>query len=368
MIRTIAFCLGLVAAATVVHAGPNPAPFKEILIKGDRSPNGIFDPSIEYGPDGVGWMSYSSVTGGKQGVVETSIARSDDGGRTWRHVLKVNRTRPFAGSLPKEGKFRGTWWHEVSSLVYDPGDPGRKWKLFWHHYVARHPHNGTKDRMFALGWIAMRTAPSPAGPWSEETPLIGAGPFPFGMSNTRFKIQSLGPDYAPYIVLTEPGAMAYDGTLYMAMQGVRLPQQGQTKLHHDIILIASEDHGRSWRGVGRLLPSETADRFGAKWFTGASLVSENGRVFLLATPEVPGDPQFDHQGTMIFEFEDIATGRLKMQGGLPHVLKHIRPTIGKGGQADYDPQHAGGIVVPQAAWGNLPRLFRIYDTGERLPR
>ena len=68
--RTIA--LVLLAGLFPLHAraiGERPptdeAPWSEIFIEGEDAPNGIYDPSMEYGPDGVGWMAYSAVKAGK---------------------------------------------------------------------------------------------------------------------------------------------------------------------------------------------------------------------------------------------------------------------------------------------------------------
>ena len=40
--------------------------------------------------------------------------------------------------------------------------------------------------------------------------------------------------------------------------------------------------------------------------------------------------------------------------------------IAKGGQADFHENHPGGMVVPQVDLRNLPRAFRIFETGQRL--
>jgi hypothetical protein len=268
--------------------------------------------------------------------------------------------------LPGGKTATGKWWNEVPSLVHDPGDPGREWKLYWHRYIARMPYRSDEDRLFAYGWIALRHAPSPAGPWSEETALFGAGPFPAAPFETRFDIRDLAPAYSDYIVLTEPGALYHEGVIYLALQAVRDPARGKNR--HDIILIASADHGETWSAAGTPLTAEDAAAFGASWFTGASLAAEKGRIFLLVCPESAGRGMQGHGGTLVFEFETIASGALRRDpSGAPRVVRRLEAGQSSGGQADYDAQNtAGGALMPQFDMANLPRAFRIYNTGATL--
>lgn len=360
--------VSLLAACAAEPPGPPPSalPYTELVIAGEAAPNGIYDPSVEYDASGTGWLAYSGVRAGPQGEVETHIARSDDKGASWKHVTTVNTVSPASAVLPDGKRITGKWWQEVSALVHDPGDPGREWKLYWHRYITHMPHRTDEDRLFAFGWIATRHAPSPEGPWSEETALIGAGPFPLPPFETEFKIGDLGPDYANYIVLTEPGVLHHQGILYLALQAVRDPALGLHK--HDIILISSADHGHTWTGAGKPLTAEAAAAFGATWFTGPSLAVEKGRVFLLVCPETASAGMQGHGGTLVFEFEDLAAGTLRKDAsGAPRVIKRLDPTLSLGGQADYDEQNAaGGVIVPQFDMANLPRAFRIYNTGEGL--
>lgn len=365
---TLTLVFPLLAACAAEPAGPPPSalPFTELVITGEKGINGVYDPSVEYDAAGTGWMAYSGVRAGPEGEVETHIARSTDHGASWQHVTTVNTVSPATAALPNGKTVKGKWWQEVSTLVHDPADAGREWKLYWHRYITHMPHRTDEDRLFAYGWIASRHAPSPEGPWSDETALIGAGPFPLPPYETVFDIRDLGPAYADYIVLTEPGALQHEGTLYLALQAVRDPARGAHK--HDIILISSADHGKTWSGAGKPLNAEAAAAFGATWFTGPSLAVEDGRIFLLVCPETVSQGMQGHGGTLVFEFEDLAAGQLRKDAdGAPLVVKQIASTLSVGGQADYDAQNtAGGVIVPQFALGNLPRAFRIYNTGETL--
>ena len=342
------------------------AEFQELTVRGDDAVNGIYDPSLEYGSHGTGWLAYSAVRGGRNAQVQTRIARSDDRGRTWTRVNDVNRSEPVTVQMPNGHRVQGNWWHEVPTLVHDGADRAKPWKLFWHRYVARTPHRNPKDRLFAFGWIAYRHAPSPAGPWSQEIALIGAGQFPLAPYRTQFNIGDLHPDLRAYVVLTEPGSLYHRGRLFLSLQAVPNPKLAPKQ--HDIILLASDDHAESWRYVALVLRGEEARAFGGDIFTGSSLVAEAERTFVLVCPERLGDPQNGHRGTLVFEFEDINRGTLKRAAdGTPKVIKRIEPRLAKGGQSDYDTQNTeGGIVMPQFDRRNLPRAFRVFNTREKI--
>jgi hypothetical protein len=51
---------------------------------------------------------------------------------------------------------------------------------------------------------------------------------------------------------------------------------------HDIILIASDDRGKSWRFVSTLVTRDDARAAGCDYFDGSSLAEDDGRFFLLA--------------------------------------------------------------------------------------
>lgn len=347
----------------------NPTPtitnYTELIIIGENAPNGFYDPSLEYSPDGVGWMSYSAVALGKLSEVQTRIARSSDQGASWKHVTKINNASNETVTLPGGKIVKGKWWHEVSTLVFDPSDTGKEWKLYWHRYLSRIPHRNEQDRLFAYGWIAYRHASSPLGPWSEETALIGAGPFPLAPYTSKFKIGDLDASLKKYIVLTEPGSLQHNGRLYLSLQAVRDPKLGTNK--HDIILLASNDHGETWEHVAVILTAEDAKSFDADWFTGSSLVIEDNRIFLMVCPEIANHAT-GHRGTIIFEFEDITRGSIKRSfDGKPKVIKQLAPRISMGGQSDYDAQNVnGGIVMPQFDLKNLPKAFRLFNTKEKI--
>ncbi|MGH7864005.1 MAG: hypothetical protein ACREQB_03375, partial [Candidatus Binataceae bacterium] len=216
--------------------------YAQLLVEGEGSRNGIYDPSVEYDAGGlVGWLAYSAVDGDATPVgqyVHTEIARSDDHGRTWRRIKRINQSHDDTLDYIDGSKVNGVWRYEVSTLVNDPGDPGREWKLFAHKYFW----NEQQDRMVAYGWIAMRSASAPDREWSEEIAMLGAGQFPPApYDKVRQRISLLEPGLADYLVYTEPGAFQRDGVLYLSLTAIK-------KSGHDaIILLMSKDHGETWK-------------------------------------------------------------------------------------------------------------------------
>ena len=123
--------LGFSAALGVI-TGVQPSAaqtYHELTIVGDVLDNGIFDPSVEYLPDGnVGWLTYSSISGDATPwgpKVETHLAKTLDHGETWVFEQKVNASIPGTITL-SDGvtMLDGFWNYEVASLAYDPDDAG----------------------------------------------------------------------------------------------------------------------------------------------------------------------------------------------------------------------------------------------------
>ncbi len=358
---------GLLALAVAAAAGPSEAR-QRLEIAGESSPNGIFDPSFEVAPGGdVGWLSYSAVYGGAVPFgpsVETRLARTLDGGAHFEFVQVVNPSTPATLTLGDGSTVTGVWNYEVSSLVHDPGDPGREWKLFAHRVFRRDESPFTEElNLPAYSWIVMRTAADPAGAWSPEVALFGAGPLPPPpFDGFQVAVNELHPTLESLLVYSEPGAFEADGVLYLSLTG--LVATGADR----IVLLASDDHGESWRWAGTPLANVDAPPLGYLSFDGSAIAEQDGRVFLLVTPESPG---VIHDGTLVFEFRDLARGRLWRDGVVPIVRRHIRPRAGfplerRGGQADFhELGAAAGLLQPSIQVGQA-EMFQIDTTGQPL--
>jgi hypothetical protein len=346
--------------------------YSRLIPEGDHIQSGIYDPSVSYTADGrTGWLAYSSITGDLKPVgpyVNTHLARSTDGGAHWRFVQALNI--PAGATFVTEAgrSLSGAWRYEVPSLVHDPADPdiGARWKLLVHRYFS----TVQQDRMINYGWIALRTAADPAGEWSTEVPLFGAGTRPLApYHQTRVNLNTLDDSLRDSLAYTEPGALASGGKLYLSLTAIKPSIRGPL---HDIILIASADHGTSWRFLSTLLARDDAHAAGCEYFDGSSLAEDDGRFFLLAAPMVQNANEL-HLGTIAVEFESLERGVLKRDARHAPVLSAYfapQPDIFSGpgaGQSAFDSHNrTGGLIMAQFNAGAYPEIFQIYQTGRRI--
>jgi len=342
-----------------------------VLIAGETGSNGIFDPSVEYEPGGaIGWLSYSSVYGNVLpwgANVETRLARSFDSGASWSFVQVLNASA--AGTLVRPGMpdLQGVWNYEVSSLVHDPDDSGAEWKLFAHRVFRKTEQNFTEEQNVpSHSWITLRTASDPAGMWSAERALFSSGPLPpFPYDTVEFAVNSFDDSLlnSDILVYSEPGAFYRQGVLYVSLTA--LTSDGPDR----IVLLSSIDHGLSWDYAGTPLSNADAVPFGYVSFDGSAIAEDEGRVFLMVTP---ASTTVTHDGTMVFEFQDLAEGELFREGGVPVLQSHIParpglPVDRRGGQADFHAHNtAAGLMRLTLEIGDYPLLFQIFATGRRL--
>lgn len=335
---------------------------EKILLSDPDPKHGFFDVSMEYGPEGTGWISYSRVT--IPGRVDTRIARSLDQGKTWSYVTTVN----ISTLSPEKINGKNSYWrYETSSLLHDPGDvPARRWKLFVEKYPSVAPHK-PQHNLHHRGWVEYKTAPDPAGPWSDAVRLFGRKE-----DGAQISLADLHPELRGASFFNEIGSLFDRGVIYLSLDLSPTPTGLGRWEDRRIILVSSRDHGKSWSLVGTLTRFSDAKHLGHRVLTGSSLVKEKGRFFLLATPSGALNPFSKvkgHNGVVVLEFEDLSRGRLKRDArGNLVVHKAWKPTVPHGGGlSDHDEGNRhGGLLFCQFTLKGKPEYFRIFQTGESV--
>ncbi len=337
--------------------------FEKLVVVGDPVRNGIFDVSVEYGPDGTGWLAYSRVALPK--YVSTHLARSLDQGRTWTYVAAINPSRD--DTITVDGAaVAGTWRYETPTLVHDPeDDPARQWKLYVERYFTVPPY-GPNDAHHSGGWIEVRYAPRPDGQWSKAVRLFGSQ-----ASGSRVDLNILHPDLRAMKFYNEIGSISLDGALYLSLDASPTESGLGDWRRRRIILISSTDHGRNWRYAGTLTDYDDASSSGYVVLTGSSLVKEADRVFLLATPSGAkglGRKNRGHDGTWIIEFEDVAHARLKRDAqGKLLFLRKIPIDLDSGGLSDYHELDIyNGILFSQINTDARPDVLQTFRTHQQI--
>jgi len=275
------------------------------------------DPSIEYPPGAPGGaLAYTAVPLAEgtpdQGGLHTRVALSDDQGASWTFVALANSAEAIAappGTCPPAATCTATRVHETASIVFDPDEPDadRRWKLFTHRYPVVKVAGDPQAKLFyALGHIALATAPLPSGPWSAPVPLAS---WPGGDGDGAAFSTDDDPATAGCGALGEPGAaVAPDGSLHLAVACIRPPFDDPTL---DIVLLRSPDHGASWQAVATPLTGADGACLGGdgKRVNAADLFTADNREYLIATPE----SQDQRLGCAVFGFADVAAGTLDRQ-------------------------------------------------------
>jgi Tol biopolymer transport system component len=338
-----------------------PTPVK-LTIQGDAPGLGIFDPSLEYDEAGVGWMSYSAVTSPTSpDRVSTHLARSDDKGATWKFVAEINTAVNDTITI-NGAPITGVWQQEVSTLVYDPSDPDpqRRWKLYWHEYFAT-----ANDRKFVThGWIAVRYAPQPQGPWSPRLRLFGGPQIDTTNYPVVMNLSALHSTLNTGLAYSEPGSIVAHGDLYMSLLCAQvLPATNKN------VLIRSRDHGHTWEFVATLADAADATALDETSFSASDLFRQGDKFYLMLTPlRSRGEPEPSYSGCHFFEFADLASGRLKRdaQGRLLSALYIEGDANRFRGACGYDQQNTGGGILLSELHLEATDRFQIFKTNRQI--
>lgn len=349
--------------------------YEKITIIGEASTRGVADPSVEYNKDGsVGWLAYSSIeTPASESksafshFIHTHLAKSTDHGKTWEFVARVNTSN--VDSVVLKGKtVKGVWDNEVCSLVYDPDDEGREWKLFWHKYFSNPlSKSNEQKRIHEYSWIMYKYANTPEKLSSAtEIKLFDTGSTEIKAKHNLNKMLK----WSKPTTYSEIGSLYKDGVLYLSLSGFIMRDMKGSK----IFLLSSADHGKTWNYVNDLINYKRAKKIDKSYLsiTASSLVVENSRAFLLGSPIAMVGKRGIYLGTIVFEFDDISKGNLKKDSnGNIKVIKFIKRGLEgefNAGQSDYDEHNInGGFIMPQVDPSSYPDdVVGFYKVRERI--
>ena len=372
---------GLGAASSSVTVTPRRVDvniYTPLVVQGDASPSGIYDPSLLRVPSGDLWLSYSSVdyhnNGSGQLVQDVGVrlARSADGGMTFNFVQAL--AAPAAGTVTDTdivgqsacgaATCTGRWNHETSWLIDDATDPdpARRYKWFAHKYFLN--PGGASPTLYHLGAIVMRTAGDPAGTWSAETTLLRWNLTPPEFTG-GININTLHADLAPCLVVAEGGAAVRGGTIDLVFA---CPFLGANPNPQKVVMLRSSDHLATLQYVSTLLTTADAAPYGnANFFTAPALLASAGNAQqLIVTPAIQGI----YVGSVVFPFADEAAGTLIRRNGAPVPIAFTPVPPGHfGGAATYELGAAAtGLLLSDGTAGAtlLQTQFRITATHAAL--
>ena len=327
---------------------------------------GKLDPSLA--ADGkTAWLAYTSQEhpsdAPEKALISTRLAWSTAGYcQKWAHGKTAFESKSD-DILGPDGQtvFRsGIWRVETPSLVYDPDDKGREWKIFAYKYFWADDPAARLQVAQHFGMIVYKYATSPADEWSTEQWLFSPRPDyppPPYEQMVSLHLNSLDPSLEKIVTYARPSVIYKDGALVMtlsAFTGDDTPDR--------VVMITSADHGRTWKYTD--IPLQKSDLAAMGSYTrlgGASLIRKGGQVYLAA---VLGDEQLHGRGTFILAFDDLSKGLLQRdpKTGAPVILKQIplQNPAGNGGFATYDDACPTGLVT--AEQDSAASSFRIFLT------
>ena len=347
-----------------------------VMASGAVLPLGMLDPSLATDPQTKRvWMAFTSqekmpysAPGADNGLlnVRMALAKPDTRCKSWDIWMSGGFEAKNDNIIAPDGQTvlrSGVWRIETPALVYDPDDKGREWKLFAYKYFWA---NEQKDAMSVArhySQIVYKYASDPTEEWSTEQWLFSAAPGyppPPYQQTVLLHLNQLDPSLKDVVSYARPSVVYRDGKLVMTLSAFTdgvMPDR--------VIMIASLDHGNSWRYLGTVLrQSDVVGIDPTGHLEGATLVEQRGEIYLAA---VLGTPQKRGVGTFTFGFADFSKGLLQRDPATdaPAVLREVPlqgPETGLfgGGAAAYNDSCNSGMLVTAQA-GKTER-FKIYRT------
>lgn len=328
----------------------------EVLIVGDPHSElngvpdpfrGYGDPSLEYdATTGTLWLANSWLNTQISDLgppvvfdlgVGTRLARSDDNGASFTFVRTVNEMQMEAH--PDTGVM-GWSTHEVSTLVKEPAGT---WQILWLKYF--NPFGtvtGVDERQEFLYWRTTAATPDALGDNSAVWGTFAATSASWG---APFDFNSI-PELADCIIQSEPGLFAFNGETYLATSCLVADASGRRTDLERIELLRQTPTGYDY--VGTILDAQDAADLGVDTIEQADIsVARDGSVILVVTPIIlNADP--DHQGCMVFSFDDFASATIARDTSGVAIPRTIITADGNSlgpGLCTYDANSDTGILL-----------------------
>ena len=348
---------------------------KEFLVEpirftSDFGKVGMIDPSLSF--DGKGFVALVFTVLPKvsspEAPVQTSVklTRATPPCRQWNIVTDVFSSKS-RGEEETEFLPSGTWRVETPSIVYDPDDPGREWKIYAYKYYWADGIPDSVDVARRTSVIVAKYSSDLSKGWSVEewlfSPSPNVPPAPYGQF-VQQHINALDESLQDVTAYARPSVLYEGGVLLMSLSAFTDGDKPDR-----VVLLVSLDHGRNWQYVGTPLRREDMAKIGPyTTLAGASLLKEKGQIYLAA---VPGDAAKGGLGTLIFPFDNVSKAMLKRDDkkDAPVVLTRVplsseKPSAVGGGFAAYaDACGENGILASELS--GITGSFQIFKTYQK---
>ena len=298
-----------------------------LVIANDPAPGqGVADPAPLRTAGGQIWLAYTSVDANGSGAITRSairLAHSEDNGTSYEYEQEVGEPSVAAGSPS------GRWHYRTPWLIEDSTDPDatRRFKLFAHKFFFN-PNTNAVD--YQRGAIAMWTAATPDGTWSDEESIV------LGWSG--------GPAALPPAVVVntlnaalQPCLWISQGSASVGSNGIDFAFDCVTDNVNDvrkIVLLRSADHAQSFSYVSTLLQPVDALEYDGESFGMPALLPGAGNAPLLMAS--PIDIDGNARGCVLFPIAEPATGKLFTTGDVPLALQTLPPVGDSSGACGWD--------------------------------
>jgi hypothetical protein len=336
-------------------AGDPPA----TLPGGGASPvQGYADPSLRRDPGSAAiWLGYSWLhpdlnrQGTVRGVlVDTHLARSDDGGNSWNFV-----GAPWTAQAGTRDGLGRSGHSNSETVALAPGQTASGTRWYASRLVYFTPDGGVPQPNSFTIHVAAAAAPDQLG--AAEEAVLG-GDLTVAYWNVDLNLASLSAELSG-CTFYDAGLLYMGDRLYLASQCALYGGSGEDTAHEFIALFATRPDGapRSWNWsyLGRLASSADASALvpAAQMLQQAELaLARDGTVLLIVSPSAPsGGTLTLHYGCYALAVDALDQAQLaRDSSGAPLLRAYVTASDltapdGTTASCGYDAASASGIVI-----------------------